>query len=579
MVSGNLDNDRWMLFFRENFFPQFSAFQTDAAGKLVVITEQVESSGFDSRPVAYPFLIVPVDLKAGESTDIYVRYKSGGSSEVRFTIETDKGFTEISNNAFFKNSIFYGMLFLLFMVSAAVFLYSWRKVFFAYAASTLISLLLIMHLDGTAFQFVWPGLPQFNGNASLYLGLFSLFFGAMFAREFLQTKRYHGFVDKVLLAIMISTMLLFVGTGFLDSQVLKWGLVLLAPFTYLWFLISGLVAARKRFKEVRFYVIAWSGVFISSLGLMAREILGIELSEELQWDSMRVVMVADAAFMGLGMLDRYNQLRVASQESMRASLRQARQNLQLTQRLNDLEKQYAVASELASTKDQEMMNTVHDLRQPLHALRLKVHGMMQGNEGEEQGAEDITQTFSYLENLISSQLGAAAAHSNIVDGAADIRDESEDDSNRHDLSTDAILSSVHEMFSNDAKEKDIELHYEPSSHEAAVDSLVLMRIVSNLVSNAIKYTDAGSVKFGMKRQGDRLLLAVEDTGIGMSESQFKAALEHNVRLGEGAKRAEGNGYGLAIVEELAEEHGLTVSLSEKQRSGTAIQVDFPLKAA
>jgi len=283
-----------------------------------------------------------------------VRYSSGGSSEVRFTLETSKSFGAISNGTVFKNSIFYGMLTLMFMVSAVVFLYARRAIFFAYAASTLCSLLLIMHFDGTAFQFVWPDLPEFNNSASLYLGMLSLFFGAMFAREFLQTRRYHKYVDKVLIGIMFLSTLVILASTFYDHQTLKWGLVILAPFTYLWFLISGLVAARRRFKEVRFYVIAWLGVFLSSVGLMAREIFGVELSEELQWDSMRTVMVADAAFMGLGLLDRYNQIRISSQENMRASLKQARRNLKLTQRLNDLEKQFEFMANLAQSKDQQI---------------------------------------------------------------------------------------------------------------------------------------------------------------------------------------------------------------------------------
>ncbi len=563
-----VSDDRFMLFFRENFFPNFNVYQRSPSGEISIITEQMENSGFDVRPVAFPFLVAPVDLEPGETTDVYVRYSSGGSSEVRFTIETEESFSEFSGTTFFKNSIFYGMLALLFMVSAAVFVYSRRKLFFAYAASTLVSLLLIMHLDGTAFQFVWPSFPQFNGNASLYVGMLSLFFGAMFAREFLQTKRYHPFVDKVLIGIMIFSAGSIAASWFLDTQLMKYFLIILAPFTYLWFLISGLVAARKRFKEVRFYVIAWAGVFISSVGLMAREILGIDLSEELQWDSMRVVMVSDAAFMGLGLLDRFNQLRIASQKNLKSSLKQAKQNLELTQRLNDLEKKFENVSELAQSKDADLMNTVHDLRQPLHVLRMKVHDLMQGNAADDNDFDSVKQTFGYLEGLVSERLEGTA--SDVI-----IRDESEDDGQGNALSTDAVLSGIHEMFENDAKEKGLELNYQASSAELDFDSLALMRLASNLVSNAIKYTEEGQVSFGLTNHGHGASFKVCDTGSGMTQEQFNAALQRNVRLEEGSKQAQGNGYGLAIVAEIADAHGLILRLNEKNEKGSEIEVLFP----
>jgi len=574
-------DDRFMLFFRENFFPNFNAYQSNTDGVTITITEQDDSSGFDARPVDYPFLVVPVQIEAGDVTDVYVRYSSDGSSEVRFSIETEDSFTSIANGTVFKNSIFYGMLALMFMVSTAVFLFSVRPVFFAYAASTLTTLFFIMHFDGTGFQYIWAGWPQFNGDASLYLCVFSIFFGAMFGREFLQTKRYHKIMDKVFLLLMIIAVLVLVGTSFLDTQSLKWYAVLLFPFTHLWYMIAGLVAARKRFKEVRFYVIAWTGVFVGSAGVLLREIIGIEMTEAAVWDTLRVVCVADAAFMGLGLLDRYNQIRIASQESIKSSLKQARRNLQLTQRLNDLEKQFETVSNIAQSKDQQISNTVHDLRQPLHALRLKVHDIMQGNNDDGKNFDDVTQNFSYLESLISDHLAQAAEGAEIIESSAEIefRDESEDEDRQAVLSTDAILSSVYEMFLPEAEEKGLELEYQKTDYEVAVDSLVLMRIASNLVSNAIKYTKDGKVSFRLLEDGDKIRFEVLDTGVGMTSEQFEAALAPNIRLKEGADQAEGNGFGLSIIKELAEKHDLKLSISPSREVGTGVLVELPAKLA
>ena len=62
------------------------------------------------------------------------------------------------------------------------------------------------------------------------------------------------------------------------------------------------VAARTRFREVRFYVFAWCGAVIASAIMTARHWFGIDIPEDTQLDAMRVVMVFDAAFMGLAIL-------------------------------------------------------------------------------------------------------------------------------------------------------------------------------------------------------------------------------------------------------------------------------------
>ena len=570
------DHDRWMLFFRENFFQKFSAYQINTGSQIQVITEQDEEAVFGDRPIKYPYLVVPVKLKPGEEAEVFVRYWSGGSSEVRFSIETDASFNEKASSTVFKNSLYYGMLVLMLMVSGAAFLYSRKTLFFAYSASTMSSLLFIMQADGTAFQYLWPNWPQFNGFASLPIGNGLIFFGALFAREFLQTKRYHKIADKILIFFMVLAAVATLSAVVLDTQLLKQFMLLISLFAFLFFFIAGLLAARKRFKEVRFYVLAWGSIMVVSVLLTFRENFGLEISEELQFDLMRMVMVADAAFMGLGLLDRYNQIRVASQQSMKASLKQARRNLKLTQRLNDLEQKFSAVSELAESRDQEVKNTVHDLRQPLHALRLKVHDLMQGNDSDKKTTSDVAQTFTYLEKLVSTQLGKAAEDTKIVSGEnLAIRDEADDLDNSKSLTTDEILLSVHDMFQNDAIEKGIELKYLPSNHDLDIENLVLMRLATNLVSNAIKYTDQGKVEFGIVDGEEGLRLQVADTGAGMTEAEFSAVLDANIRLEEGARRADGIGLGLSIVREISNKHGLKLSLGPDREFGTAVRVDFP----
>jgi signal transduction histidine kinase len=223
---------------------------------------------------------------------------------------------------------------------------------------------------------------------------------------------------------------------------------------------------------------------------------------------------------------------------------------------------------LTDYKDAQIMNAIHDIRQPLYALRLKMHNLMQGNSAMGEDFDNVKQTFGYLEELISERLASTSGDVTIHRETKDKRDDSDS------LSTEAILSGVHAMFENDAQEKGIELVYSKTPVELKFDQLGFMRIVSNLVSNAIKYTDKGEVRFGLSRIGDKVRLSVADTGTGMTQASFDEALKRGVRLEKGDDLAEGNGYGLSIVAELAEQHGLEILLTKDRLNGTEINVDF-----
>ena len=148
--------------------------------------------------------------------------------------------------------------------------------------------------------------PYFNSNASIVLGSGIILCGAVYAMLFLQTRRYHPLLDKSLGAVVLVTLGMLLASAFLngqENQQIKKVLVLVAFAAILLFVLSGLVAARTRFKQVRFYVIAWTGAVISSAIMTARHWPGIEISEEVQFNSMRIVMVLDAALMGLAIWD------------------------------------------------------------------------------------------------------------------------------------------------------------------------------------------------------------------------------------------------------------------------------------
>jgi len=113
---------------------------------------------------------------------------------------------------------------------------------------------------------------------------------------------------------------------------------------------------------------------------------------------------------------------------------------------------------------------------------------------------------------------------------------------------------------------------------AKADERSLRQIVVNLVSNAIKFSDAGStVEVSAKRDGSDLILVVSDTGAGMNEAELETALEPfgQVHTESVLIRQEGSGLGLPTVKALTELHDGTLEIATEPGKGTRVTVTLP----
>jgi PAS domain S-box-containing protein len=109
-----------------------------------------------------------------------------------------------------------------------------------------------------------------------------------------------------------------------------------------------------------------------------------------------------------------------------------------------------------------------------------------------------------------------------------------------------------------------------------VDHQMWEKIVLNLVSNAFKFTLKGEIKVTVRAEGDRAVLRVTDTGIGISESQLPRIFERFHRV-EGAhgRTEEGSGIGLALVQELVKLHKGSIDVDSEPGRGTTFTVRLP----
>lgn len=142
------------------------------------------------------------------------------------------------------------------------------------------------------------------------------------------------------------------------------------------------------------------------------------------------------------------------------------------------------------------------------------------------------------------------------------------------------LLTLKEFFALEATKKNIEIEVDNklSSDQAVIrtDKLKISSVISNLIKNAIKFTESGSIKIGCEAKGEILQFYVRDTGIGIPERRKEAIFNRFEQADVGASRAfEGSGLGLSIAKSYVEMLGGKIWVESEENRGSTFYFTIP----
>ncbi len=135
-----------------------------------------------------------------------------------------------------------------------------------------------------------------------------------------------------------------------------------------------------------------------------------------------------------------------------------------------------------------------------------------------------------------------------------------------------LARQVTDTLSPTAAEKNLTLENHVPALSVAADPKLLRRVLTNLVSNAIKFTEKGFVRIRAKETKKCYFITVEDSGIGMSEQEIKGLFQkyHQVHADK-----PGYGLGLFISRQIVQAHGGTLRVSSTPGKGSTFTVELP----
>jgi two-component system, sensor histidine kinase len=239
------------------------------------------------------------------------------------------------------------------------------------------------------------------------------------------------------------------------------------------------------------------------------------------------------------------------------------QNRQLIASLTEHQLQLEAAH---SARLQFFASASHDLRQPMHALGLFAEGLRDFVAGPQgQNVYQRMQTsITAMEDLIDHLLSVAN-----MDAGAIIPKPVR-------LPVQYLFNSLQPPHETLAHAKGLRVDFMPTHAVINADPMLLGRLLGNLITNAIRYTERGRVLVGCRRRGEHWRIDVLDTGCGIAQTNFGRIFEEFVQLANPERdRSKGLGLGLAIVKRIAALLGYRVSVASKLGHGSRFSVTIP----
>ncbi len=245
--------------------------------------------------------------------------------------------------------------------------------------------------------------------------------------------------------------------------------------------------------------------------------------------------------------------------------------------ISDVNKGYRArrAAEEAKRKTEEIMESrhklllsvTHDIKTPLSSIMGNVE-LMDKSKNEKEFTS-IQQSADHILNLLTNLL----EFSSLEQGKLKVNNET--------FNLRQLCDETAEMFEPIARHKNLQFIYEPSFEEDCIimsDRLKIKQIISNLISNGVKYTLEGSVTFKARMGRNLIVFDITDTGVGIPQDKLEEVFKPFVRIETYNQFAEGSGYGMSVVKGLVDLLGGEIQIESEVDKGTHFEVRIPVSS-
>lgn len=516
-------------------------------GQLIKHFETGSHFPFESRPISDNLFRFPLP---SSPTIIYLKARSKLNLQLPLELISERDVDAKLAKADFLQAIYIGLMLLAILGSFIIGSINKKSmVFFAYIGHLIGTAFITLHIGGYAYQYFWPDYPALNIYEPWIFGLG--IFSTLFSMEFLNTKEQAPKIHRILWISLICNFsvypLLLFGQISLANQVVQMvGLLGCALM-----LVAGIILYRKGYRPARFFILAWS-LFLIGVIVTILERLSIIPLSEFTLHASQIGSALDVIFLFAALADRVNLLqqeRDEAKEAVLISLRENKaiieaQNAELEARVNEktyeLKEKNQVLARINHQQSEVLSVIGHDLKGPVASLGQALDLMRNdpnliSPEFLDMLQSSTTNTFNLLENLLSWAQSSTDSHQPLI-RKIDIK---------------ALSQNIIALYQPSLHQKNIKLLFSIEDNcFAFADERMVMIVLRNLMSNAIKFSPRGSeISLKVYRQNQSIYLKVSDKGTGLKPDQIekiKAGGSLQSTLGTSGEHGTGFGLGLSL---------------------------------
>ncbi|MCY7295324.1 hybrid sensor histidine kinase/response regulator [Alteromonas sp. a30] len=512
--------------------------------KILFSDKQGKSS--DNQFYRYPSF--PVTLEQGQQYELMVRVFTPNQYKiVPIEISSDLTFLHAMAVDQILWGIYYGGLIMLLLYTLMLYLTRREQSIIAYAIYVSSAIFFELIWGGHLNLFLKTDLSHWFGNHSGLAFNFVTIAAGYFTLKYLESSKQTPKVARTIKILLISVAGLSLISIFdlLDTRTLNIFVYFVSLLATILLFAAGTESYRKPFKPARYFVFAW-GLLLSAATIGILSILGIIPTNAFTTYCFQVVVFFESALFAVALLE---QKQYELEVDVKTVTDDLRNNMEYIEeqnvRLDIARKEALKASQI---KSQFLANMSHEIRTPLNAIlgfSKELANLALPKEKQEH-IQIINTSASNLLAIVNDVLD----FSKIEAGKLEI--------NRESFSPTELFEEIVFLYAKTAAKKGLTFSFHRNALPLKLlgDPLRIKQILTNLISNAVKFTEKGHIALYVKsepvgKNQIQLTFEVEDSGIGIATKDKVRLFRAFSQLDEALTRSyQGTGLGLVISQQL-----------------------------
>ena len=508
---------------------------------------------FSERRLPYHRIALPLDLPPGEPRTLLMRVQTPYSLQLPLTLQTAEHFHRSSHTSILVQGLFIGGMTIMMLYNLFLYTSIREPVYLLYVCWTITVTLFQVVLHGFAQRYLWPESPLVAEHIlSLVLPLI-VFFATRFTVSFLVLEQRAEKAARWLNRLGVLGLGLLVVQSFVSPYLLVPVTTIVILVMMLSILFISLQRYRRHDQDARFFLIAWLCFLVGSVSIALNK-YGMIPRNAMTENMVQLGMFLEVVLLSLALADRINRLKEAHADSIRSRARAEIEALK--------------ASAHNQAKSEFLATMSHEIRTPMNGVVGMVDLLRRTplNAQQAQYVDTIHQSSESLLTVINDILD----YSRIEAGKLSLE---AIDIDLYELVDDCVA-----LFALPSARKHLPLLTFIDSRvprRIMTDPTRLKQILTNLLSNAFKFTEQGQIGISVSARSQlsdgtsELLFEVSDTGVGISEDQqrllFRAFSQADSST---TRRYGGSGLGLTISRKLCDMFGGDIGLNSTQGRGS-----------